>query len=88
MPKYKLRDYDVVAPSKKQFKKYDVFDKSGRYITSFGDNRYDQYYDKFGYYKKWNHGNLKRRDNYRKRHANDYIDDPNHAGFWSYNFLW
>lgn len=77
----------VIKPSTKRYKKYDVF-LDDRKITSFGDTRYQQYKDKFGYYSDLNHFDKFRRKNYRTRHQHDYIDDPNHAGFWSYWFLW
>lgn len=37
MPTYKVRGYDVVAPSRNPSKKYDVYDsKTKKFITSFG----------------------------------------------------
>jgi hypothetical protein len=38
----KLGNYIFKAPSKRQYKKYDVYDLNNNYITSFGDIRYEQ----------------------------------------------
>lgn len=77
----------TIVPSKKTNKKYDVY-KKGIYITSFGDVRYQQFKDKLGYYSHLDHFDENRRKAYRKRHANDYINDPMYAGYWSWKFLW
>jgi hypothetical protein len=82
-----IGEYKIVAPSKKKHKKYDVY-KNDKYILSFGDLRYEHYHDKIGYYKNLNHGDKQRRSNYRKRHKNDHINDPDRAGYWSYWYLW
>jgi len=82
----KINEYIVKVSSRKN-KKYDVF-KDDKYITSFGDKRYQHYQDKIGYYKNLDHNDMKRRDNYRSRHKNDYINNPLYAGYWSYNYLW
>ncbi len=72
------------APSRRQHKKYDVF-QNDKYITSFGDNRYEQYHDKIGYYKSLNHGDKKRRDNYYSRHGEARF----HSAKWfSHKYLW
>ncbi len=62
-------------------KKYDVYVSGGDSVhkISFGATGYDDY---------TTHGDAERAERYRKRHRNDYIDDPKHAGFWSYNVLW
>ena len=78
----------TIYPSNKQFKKYDVYDKSEKFVVSFGDKRYEQFKDKFGYYSSKNHYDAKRRESYRKRHANDKIKNPKYAGYWAYNYLW
>lgn len=77
----------TIIPSNRKYKKYDVY-KAEKYITSFGDLRYEQYYDKFGFYSKLNHLDKDRRQSYRQRHTNDNIDDPNYAGYWSWRYLW
>lgn len=38
----------IIRPSTRKFKKYDAFNQEGKKITSFGDNRYQQYRDKIG----------------------------------------
>jgi hypothetical protein len=83
----RIGKYLFKAPSRREHKKYDVYDSDGKYITSFGDNRYEQYHDKIGYYKSKDHGDVERRDNYRTRHKHDILDRPT-AGFFSMNFLW
>lgn len=81
--------YRVVAPSSSPEKKYDVYDEStGRLVTKFGQLPYQQYHDQFGYYRHLDHHDKSRRDNYRKRHVHDFLNDPKHAGYWSARFLW
>jgi len=83
-----INGYDIyVNMDKNTNYKYKVY-KDNKFITNFGDKRYEQYYDKIGYYKNLNHLNKSRRYKYRQRHQNDNIDDPNYAGYWSWNFLW
>jgi len=82
-----------VAPASNKLKKYDVYDKNYKYITSFGAIRpngipYEQYYDKLGYYKDYNHNDKQRRDRYRKRHINDNLDDPLSAASLAWRILW
>lgn len=84
---YKHLGYVIFPSSEESNKKYDVY-KDNKYITSFGDKRYHHYKDKFGYYSNLNHNDEKRRELFRKRHQHDNIDDPNYAGFWSWNYLW
>jgi|LakMenE01Jun11ns_1017448.scaffolds.fasta_scaffold9945944_2 hypothetical protein len=78
----------IRAPSTRANKKYDVYTEGGKYVVSFGDNRYEHYFDKFGYYSHLNHGDSQRRKRYQSRHKKDYITDPRYAGYWSWNFLW
>lgn len=73
----KVNGYTIKVSTRKN-KKYDVF-KDDKYITSFGDSRYDDYTI---------HKNKQRLNNYKSRHKNDNINDPNYAGFWSYWILW
>lgn len=77
-----------VAPSRRENKKYDVYDNNHKYITSFGDVRYAHYKDKIGYYKHLNHHNINRRRLYKLRHANDYINDKTKAGYYAMKYLW
>ena len=76
----------IVNPSTVKNKKYDVF-LDGNKIVSFGDTRYEQYYDKFGHYKHLNHNDKQRRENFRNRFKN-HSNSPNDASFWAYYYLW
>lgn len=80
-----LDGYTFVAPSKRKNKKYDVY-KRGKYITSFGDNRYKHYFDKIGFYSKLNHNDEKRKELYYKRHGTK--ADFESAKYFSHRFLW
>lgn len=71
-----------IVPSKRRFKKIDVFDAKGKYITSVGDKRYLDYPN---YLKKY--GKMiaeKRRKLYLNRHKNN----KGKAGFYAENILW
>jgi hypothetical protein len=61
--------------------------KQLKFITSFGDTRYEHFYDKFGMYSNLNHLDLKRRKSYKQRHTENH-SDPKHAGYWSWYWLW
>jgi hypothetical protein len=88
MVEYNLGNNWIVKPSTRKNKKYDVF-KDGKYILSFGDKRYQHYFDKLGYYSNLNHLNKKRRDNYRRRAEGiGNLDNPYSANFFSFHFLW
>jgi hypothetical protein len=79
------KDGFLFRKSKRKNKKYDVF-KNNRYIVSFGDNRYQQYKDKIGIYKKLDHNDKKRRDNYYTRHGKDAkLETPK---WFSHRYLW
>jgi hypothetical protein len=88
MPTFYKRNGYFIIPSNKQHKKYDVYDKDDNFVVSFGDKRYQQYKDKFGYYSNKDHGDKQRRENYRQRHSGDKINNPRYAGYWAYNYLW
>ena len=84
-----------IAPSYKPFKKYDVYNnRTGDYITSFGALKknkepYEQYNDnRIGYYKQYNHYDLKRRERYRNRHKKDPYNVVGTPAFFSWYFLW
>ena len=88
MPIYYKFGYKFVAPSKTEHKKYDVYDvKTDKKIASFGDNRYNQYHDKIGYYKHLDTHNEARRKLYRMRHAKD-LNNRDGAGYYAAKFLW
>jgi len=84
--KYENRNFYIV-PSSRKNKKYDVYENQ-KYLLSYGDKRYQQFYDKFGHYKNLNHGDITRRKSYRARHRSEQKKSPDTAGFWSDNFLW
>ena len=77
----------IIKPSKKKYKKVDVFDKSGNYLVSIGDNRYKDYptYLAEGDTEYAN----ERRRLYKIRHSGE--GDENRkgtAGYFSYYILW
>ena len=80
----------IIAPSENKLKKYDVYHNNKK-ISSFGAIKsdgtpYDQYFDKIGYYKDYNHYDNERKKRYYKRHgkkAKKYS-----AKYWSHIFLW
>lgn len=85
--KERKMDGFIFKVSNKKNKKYDVYDgKTGAYIVSFGDNRYEQFNDKIGFFKSKNHNDEKRRELYKKRHGKN----PKYksAGFFALNYLW
>jgi hypothetical protein len=78
-----------VQKSTRKNKKYDVLDENKNYVLSFGDKKYNHFFDVFGEYQYLNHNDEHRRQNYRKRAAGiGHLDDPYSANFWSYHFLW
>lgn len=88
----KNKDYEckykkfIIKPSTRKHKKYDVFDKEGKKVLSFGDKRYQQYKDKIGYYKELDHNDKKRKELYYKRHNKDY--GKYSPDWFSKKFLW
>jgi len=85
MISYYKDDY-IFRPSKRKNKKYDVFTLNNEYITSFGDKRYQQYYDHIGFYKDLNHYNKERQYRYFKRHGTAFKFES--AGHFSAFYLW
>ena len=83
----KLNGFEFKKSTRK-YKKYDVFDKEGKYITSFGDLRYQHYYDKVGLWSNLNHKDEERRRHYRLRHSKDKLSDKTSAGYFAYYYLW
>ena len=73
--------------STRKHKKYDAF-KNGKYVVSFGDNRYQQYKDStpLHYYKKLNHFDKKRRRLYYARHCK--TAKKGSAKYFSHKYLW
>ena len=74
-----------VEVSKRKNKKYDVY-TDGKYLLSYGDNRYAHYYDQFGHYSHLNHLDSKRKKLFYARHGK--TNDVNSGLFWSSRFLW
>lgn len=74
----------LIIKSKRKNKKYDVY-KNDKYLLSFGDSRYQQYYDRLGLYSHLNHCDKKRRNLYYKRHGKA---KPNTAKYYSHKYLW
>jgi len=60
--------FDIYVAERPFKKYYAVVDGKKVY---FGDKRYQQYFDKIGYYSHKNHFDKKRRANYKKRHESD-----------------
>jgi hypothetical protein len=87
----RLDGFDFFAPSTIKNKKYDVYYENPTTGNinkiSFGDNRYEQYKDRIGYYSDLNHLDKNRRENYRARHKNDLLNNYS-AGYFSWNYLW
>jgi hypothetical protein len=86
---YVLLQFEI---SKKPNKKYDAVlinkhDPTNIKKISFGDTRYEQYFDQLGYYKSLNHDDKKRRLLYRKRHAKDIMNKYS-SGWFAYYYLW
>ena len=73
--------------SKAKNKKYSVYVmKNGKKrLIHFGDNRYGQFKDKLGEYKKLDHGDPKRKELYYKRHGKATSKDT--AKYWSHKIL-
>lgn len=85
--KEKKMDGFLFKKSNRKNKKYDVYDpKTGKYLLSFGDNRYEQFKDKIGFWKHKDHNDEKRRTSYRKRHGTS--PKRGSAGWFALNYLW
>lgn len=85
MTTYKKDGYTFIAPSRRKFKKYDVY-KQGRFIASFGDTRYQQYTDKIGHYSNLNHYDKERKRLYYSRHGLN--ADTQTPKWFSHRYLW
>jgi hypothetical protein len=78
-----------IKKSTRKNKKYDVFDENMKYVLSFGDTRYQHYYDKLHEYHYLNHHDEYRRKNYRTRSEGiGHLGDPYSSNYWSYHLLW
>ena len=78
-----------IKKSTKKNKKYDVYDENKKYLLSFGDTRYQHFYDQWGDHKHLNHFDDYRRQNYKKRaQAIGNLSKPYSSNYWSYFTLW
>ena len=75
----------IFRKSTRKNKKYDVFYK-GKYLVSFGDNRYQHYEDKIGAYSHLDHKDDLRRYRYYKRFGSDAEEGT--AKYFSHRYLW
>lgn len=83
-----IGQYKFVAPSQQKGKKYSVYTLDGKYICSFGALGYQHYRDRIGHYKSGDHGDEKRRQNYRSRHSRDNLADKTSPGYFAWTYLW
>jgi len=88
----KVGKYDYEKSTAKNKKLMTVVD--GKKVH-FGDSRYQQFKDRTGIWKDLDHGDKKRRENYRNRHGKIKkkdgslaIDDPSSPAYHSYRILW
>lgn len=96
MPYYSMKDWKLITfeKSKTKNKKYDMILQNlvnNKIVRiSFGDSRYEQFKDStgIGLYTHKDHGDLKRRQLYRQRHAKDIRPGYYSPGYASYYFLW
>jgi hypothetical protein len=73
--------------SNRKGNKYDVYDpKTGKYLVSFGDARYEHFKDKIGFWSHKDHNDPKRRELYKKRHGTN--PKRGSAGYFALNYLW
>ena len=85
-------DYKLTGFEKgKRVKKYNAIlknKKSGETKrVPFGDKRYEQYKDLIGEYSQLDHGDKKRREQYRKRHRGENKDKFS-SGYFAMKYLW
>jgi len=81
-----IKNYKIIAPSKRKHKKYDVYDLQNKYLFSFGDSRFGQFHDKLKYYSDKDNNDPKRRALYYARHPKQYKDES--PDTFSKVFLW
>lgn len=79
-----MSEFTFIRSTRKN-KKYDVY-LDDEYLISFGDKRYQQYFDKLGLYRDLDHKDEKRKDNYYKRFGSDSL--PGSAKYFSHLYLW
>ncbi len=83
--------------SSAKFKKYSVYVmKDGKKkLIHFGDNRYDQYKDKLGFYKELNHNDKTRQKSYlarakgiKNKQGETTWKDRDTANYYAVKYLW
>ena len=79
-----MKNYTFTKSTKK-YKKCDVF-YNDRFITSFGYNKYKQFFDKIRLYAHKNHYDEKKRDNYYSRFGTTAKFES--AKYFSHIILW
>ena len=90
---YSKKEYNLLNFQKSisKNKKYDAIIENkltGRIVKiPFGDNRYQQFYDKLGLYSSLNHNDKERRRLYIARHSKD-INLPYSPSYFSLKYLW
>jgi len=77
------KKYPIYISNRKNKKYYAIVDDKK---VHFGDNRYEQYYDKMHYYSHLNHFNNTRRKNYYSRHGRQAKEGS--AKWFSHKILW
>ena len=96
MPYYPMSEYKLIKfeKSDRKNKKYNGILQNklnGKIVKiPFGHSFYEQFKDStgLGLYSNKDHGDLKRRQLYRQRHAKDIRKGYYSPGFMSYYFLW
>lgn len=80
---YKWNGYDIYVSNKPDKKYYAIV---GNRKVYFGSSLHEHYYDKLGHYKRLNHNDEKRRENYYKRFGRSAKEGS--AKYFSHNILW
>ena len=99
MESIKKDGYLFVKTDPSSHSKYDVykFTKEGniKHIASFGDKRFQHYFDRVGLYSNLNHYDSDRRARYWSRHGSIRLDDGSLAinkkespAWFSFRYLW
>jgi hypothetical protein len=89
-----IEDNFFIRKSTRKNKKYDIFEKKDKnedgywYVLSFGDSRYQQYFDStpLKSFSHLNHYDIRRKGNYHKRHG--ISKNKRSAKYWSNKYLW
>jgi len=84
MSEYEYGGY-TIKPSTRKNKKYDVFNKDGKYLLSFGDSTMQHYFDKFGAFSHLDHLDKERKRLFWLRHKK--TSDKKSPRYWL-RFLW